>query len=230
MSKKSKILKNLRDYSPEEIASAIKAGKVSMYELSKSGNLTPLMRRKIEFALNVTPISTKQETIVPGPETENENETVSKEGDSLDYGNFPSVISLNGDFHDDNSINMMSGSSPANRISPPEKKKMFCKPFSFKGRIRRTEYWLSLFIYNIFNVFLTVSAVMVGQSTQYVPLFALAIILIIPAIWFMWSQGARRCHDLGHSGWFQLIPFYGLWMLFADSKVGDNKYGNYPKN
>ena len=58
---------------------------------------------------------------------------------------------------------------------------------------------------------------------------SLFFILAIPVIWFMIAQGAKRCHDRGNSGWYQLIPFYELWMLFADSDNGNNEYGPNPK-
>ena len=48
-------------------------------------------------------------------------------------------------------------------------------------------------------------------------------------LWFLWAQGAKRCHDRGASGWFQIIPFYVFWMLFADSNYGMNEYGANPK-
>jgi uncharacterized membrane protein YhaH (DUF805 family) len=51
----------------------------------------------------------------------------------------------------------------------------------------------------------------------------------IPMLWFLWAQGAKRCHDRGNSGWYQIIPLYGLWMLFADSDNGVNEYGENPK-
>ena len=41
MSRKNDILTNLREYSSDQIAEAINDGVVTMYELSKSGNLTP---------------------------------------------------------------------------------------------------------------------------------------------------------------------------------------------
>ena len=48
MSRKNDILTNLREYSSDQIAEAINDGVVTMYELSKSGNLTPLMGKRIE--------------------------------------------------------------------------------------------------------------------------------------------------------------------------------------
>jgi uncharacterized membrane protein YhaH (DUF805 family) len=54
-------------------------------------------------------------------------------------------------------------------------------------------------------------------------------LLMIPIYWFQFAQGAKRCHDRGNSGWYQLIPFYPFWMLFGDSDPGLNKYGMNPK-
>lgn len=108
---------------------------------------------------------------------------------------------------------------------------MFKAPFSFDGRIRRLEYGLSYLIYLVFalpfNIYLRMSENSYGgpSGTALVIFF----ILLIPFLWFMLAQGAKRCHDRGNSGWFQLIPFYGLWMLFADSENGSNEYGPNPK-
>ena len=52
----------------------------------------------------------------------------------------------------------------------------------------------------------------------------------IPLFWFLIAQGAKRCHDVNHSGWMQLIPFYGLWMLFQDGDNVTNSYGKNPKD
>lgn len=97
---------------------------------------------------------------------------------------------------------------------------MFKAPFSFNGRIRRTEFGISYIIY--FASFLTISFLSDAVGEFFV-------LLIIPIIWFLFAQGAKRCHDRGNSGWFQLIPFYNLWMLFADSDIGENEYGLNPK-
>jgi hypothetical protein len=47
---------------------------------------------------------------------------------------------------------------------------------------------------------------------------------------FCCHQYLKRCHDLGNSGWFQIIPFYGLWMIFQDGVSGVNQYGENPKD
>ncbi|MEJ1222773.1 DUF805 domain-containing protein [Sediminicola sp. 1XM1-17] len=102
---------------------------------------------------------------------------------------------------------------------------MFKDPFSFEGRIRRTEYGLSYLIYMIFYFFVMTILQLRGK-------YALLIFALcnIPLLWFMWAQGAKRCHDLGYSGWYQLIPFFNLWLLYAKGKPGSNEYGDHPKN
>lgn len=102
---------------------------------------------------------------------------------------------------------------------------MFKNPFSFKGRIRRTEYGLSFIIYLVPAIL--ISAGMEESKDTAVLLFLF--LALVPVYWFLWSQGARRCHDRGFSGWFQIIPFYVLWMLFGDGENGVNKYGPNPK-
>ncbi|WP_338358280.1 DUF805 domain-containing protein [Yeosuana marina] len=101
---------------------------------------------------------------------------------------------------------------------------MFKTPFSFNGRIRRTEYGLSYLIYIV--IYIGLSGLVAELNKNLSVLF---LIILIPLLWFMLAQGAKRCHDRGNSGWYQLIPFYGLWMLFADSDYGPNEYGNNPK-
>ncbi|WNH11527.1 DUF805 domain-containing protein [Thalassobellus suaedae] len=101
---------------------------------------------------------------------------------------------------------------------------MFKKPFSFKGRIRRTEYGLSYLIYVIIGIGVGALTSEFGQLSPFI-----LMLIWIPLYWFLLSQGAKRCHDRGNSGWYQIIPFYALWMLFADSEVGSNEYGDNPK-
>ena len=105
------------------------------------------------------------------------------------------------------------------------KKKMFEQPFSSKGRIRRTEYWLSSLVYTIYYSLLG----LIDLNNLDQKYHALFLLLCLPAVWFMIAQGAKRCHDRDNSGWYQIIPFYGLWMLFANGDQGDNRYGESPQ-
>jgi uncharacterized membrane protein YhaH (DUF805 family) len=108
----------------------------------------------------------------------------------------------------------------ANPFRAKKNKKMFRNPFSFNGRIRRTEYCLSYFIYCLWLYFTDV----IFENS----LFAW-LVFSLPALWFFLAQGTKRCHDRDNSGLFQLIPFYFLWMLFAKGDKHTNSYGEPPK-
>lgn len=107
---------------------------------------------------------------------------------------------------------------------------MFKAPFSFSGRIRRREYALSYVVYiGLIMVFGLVTEI-AGDNWDTTPTSNIVfLILFLPCWIFLLAQAVKRSHDLGNSGWFILIPFYGLWLLFADSKFGVNKYGSNPK-
>lgn len=100
---------------------------------------------------------------------------------------------------------------------------MFKSPFSFEGRIRRSEFGVSFIIYMASYAILTGA---VSSGAGGIGFFA---IIFIPLVWFLWAQGAKRCHDLGKSGFYQLIPFYALWMLFKEGQPTTNNYGDNPK-
>ncbi|UOE48395.1 DUF805 domain-containing protein [Mucilaginibacter sp. SMC90] len=100
---------------------------------------------------------------------------------------------------------------------------MFRNLFSFEGRIRRTEYGISFIIYVICYV------VVLGIMKSGTGIAGAGVLGMVPLLWFLWSQGAKRCHDLGKSGWFQIIPFYVFVLLFAEGQAGENQYGDNPK-
>lgn len=101
---------------------------------------------------------------------------------------------------------------------------MFKKPFSFKGRIRRSEFGITMII---FTVVLVIIQNIVDMSEG--PMYFL-IPVLIALLWFLLAQGAKRSHDMGDSGWYQIIPFYIFWMHLADSDHGVNRYGENPKD
>jgi uncharacterized membrane protein YhaH (DUF805 family) len=106
---------------------------------------------------------------------------------------------------------------------------MFKSPFSFNGRIRRREYAFSYLIYFALLIVFSLVSVQFAGSAADDSLGIGFFIVFIPCWIFLLAQAVKRSHDLGNSGWFVLIPFYGLWLLFADSKYGINKYGPNPK-
>lgn len=109
------------------------------------------------------------------------------------------------------------------QTTPARQQRMFSNPFSFEGRIRRMEYVIS--VVPIVSAIVIINSILESMR----PSPSVITFLYIPLYWIFWAQGAKRCHDLGNSGWFQIIPLYGLWMIFADGQPGINKYGRNPK-
>lgn len=98
----------------------------------------------------------------------------------------------------------------------------------FTGRARRKEYWMFVLFYLIFYIVLSVIDSFIG-SMILSGLFSLA--LLVPSI----SIAARRLHDTGRTGWWQLIaliPLLGtivLIVFLAQDSHDENKYGANPK-
>lgn len=103
---------------------------------------------------------------------------------------------------------------------------MFKNPFSIKGRIRRLEFGLSYIVYWLALFLLSNLTEFLFQFSEYGGLFGF--LLIVP-VWFFIAQAVKRCHDRGNSGWYVIIPFYVLILIFAEGEIGENKYGPNPK-
>jgi uncharacterized membrane protein YhaH (DUF805 family) len=109
----------------------------------------------------------------------------------------------------------------------------FKKYATFQGRASRSEFWyFYLFSYGtIALLFLLTSLSIISGNTAMI----LGIIFIV-VIFFPWiAVTARRLHDIGRSGWWQLIsgiPYVGIiggivllvwWCTEGEKKK--NKYG-----
>lgn len=92
---------------------------------------------------------------------------------------------------------------------------------TFEGRATRSAFWYYQLVNFIILVILsTISAGILGL------IYSLAV--LVPG----WAVGARRLHDTGKSGWWQLIaliPLIGIIVLIIfwvqESTIGKNKYG-----
>ena len=101
-------------------------------------------------------------------------------------------------------------------------KKCFANYVVFTGRAPRSEYWWWM-------LFVVLTMMILSRvSIDIANIFSLAVLL--PGI----AVGARRLHDMGKSGWWQLIsliPILGwlvvlYWMV--QPSEGDNAYGAAP--
>ena len=107
---------------------------------------------------------------------------------------------------------------------------MIKKLFSFKGRISRLNYGMTFLSY--FLMLFAISSfifALLGVMGLGPILLLLPLIVIILWFWVLFAQGAKRCHDFGKSGWFQIIPLYIFWMLIKSGDAGANRFGADPK-
>lgn len=100
---------------------------------------------------------------------------------------------------------------------------MFKNPFAFNGRIRRTEYGVSYILFLVLIYGFAFLADIINLSGYQI------MIILLAGYWLIFAQSAKRCHDLGKNGFYQLIPFYFLALLFSEGEKRKNKYGQDPK-
>ena len=100
----------------------------------------------------------------------------------------------------------------------------------FDGRAMRSEYWLFALINFIIGMVLYILSFIVAEVIFVYLLYGLAV--LIPGL----AVGARRLHDTGRSGWWQLVAFIPLLgvivliiMFVQPSEPSDNMYGPQPQ-
>lgn len=98
----------------------------------------------------------------------------------------------------------------------------FSNYVGFSGRAPRSAYWYWVLFVVLASIVLSVI------SEDLASIFSLAVLL--PGI----AVGARRLHDIGKTGWWQLlglIPLLGWAVLIywaVQPSEGDNSYGPAP--
>ena len=104
----------------------------------------------------------------------------------------------------------------------------FRKFLTFSGRATRSEFWwfcLSYFGFCfLIGIILTAIAPTLLEDG---PIDLISLILSIP----IWAAASRRLHDIGKSGWWQLIGLTGIALIIlivwwaTGTEQKDNKYG-----
>jgi uncharacterized membrane protein YhaH (DUF805 family) len=191
MCNKEELLKNISEYTPLEIANAIKEGLVTFSELcEKSGEgFTPLLKNQVLAILR---------------------------------DDYEENIRINDETVLDDSIQIKESSNDEEANCP---QRMFTCVFSFNGRIGRLEYTITFIAYQI--IVRTFNSYMMHNPISFEEAIGVYLTLAV-LFWITLAQGAKRCHDVGHSGWFQLVPFYFLWLIFSKGDTKKNKYGSSP--
>lgn len=111
-----------------------------------------------------------------------------------------------------------------NYVYPYKENKTITGYFSFSGRVGRTEYWTFIILGGmVCGGFLNIAIAI--QSVIYLIIFAIFVYMSL-------CMNAKRLHDIGLSGWYQLIgliPVIGqillLWRYVTPSQPFDNIYG-----
>lgn len=115
-------------------------------------------------------------------------------------------------------------------------KKCFSKYATFSGRATRREFWYFAFFELIVSTILLCMAYVFEDEGSASGILALIWMLfglatLIPSL----AVGTRRLHDIGYSGWLQLlyfVPMVGAFILivfWAKKGEGNNKYGLDPE-
>ena len=98
--------------------------------------------------------------------------------------------------------------------------------WSPEGRIRRSTYFERMLIV---LVLLEISSMVPEDFLETLSGILIYAVINLTLCGFLIIQGSKRMHDINVSGWYQLIPIYGLILAFTDGTPGDNKYGKNPK-
>lgn len=97
------------------------------------------------------------------------------------------------------------------------------KAFDYRGRTSRASYWYFLLFYFLIMIVLVLFASVLGDiGGVLVLIYSLASIVVqIPLT-------VRRMHDVGHSGWWLLVPIVPLIFSLQPTQLIKNQYGEVP--
>jgi uncharacterized membrane protein YhaH (DUF805 family) len=107
----------------------------------------------------------------------------------------------------------------------------------FEGRAQRKEYWYFVLIYLLTLIPLGIVDFLTGTMNDEIGIGFLGGVYMLLMLCPTLAVTARRLHDIGQSGWWQLlnlVPLLGfviiLYFTIQDSQPADNQYGPKPVN
>lgn len=249
---KQEILDNPAALSADQLAEAVRGGTVTLFELVRTGKLDMAARQALKEALDrpaqapepqPEPVSKPAEKPAMEPVDKPVDKPADKPASTRIYQHDPSASDKKAPWK--NPTGTPKDIKPKKAIAtktvtppvpvepekpgvyippkPPRKNRpMFRHFFTAHGRITRCEY---LWTYIIMVIYYVAMAMWATQMPRYE---VYAAICFFCYIYFIIVAGIKRCHDLGHCGWWQLIPLYFLWMFFKRGSYETNRYGLTP--
>lgn len=208
------------------IANAIVAAKIMIVVLSNDTNKSDFVKNEIRLA-----IENKLKIIVFKVEN-----IKSLEGLEFFLGLSQHINAYQGDF-DDKLEKLYTDCCELLQQVPSDfirkKQQLFSKTFSFKGRIERLEYNLSLLAYIVFVI--TWTQWTQHKSEHFVLRITvldsiLFLIVIVITNWFIFAQAVKRCHDISKSAWNIINPLFIFILPFQKGVENKNLYGPNPKS
>lgn len=104
--------------------------------------------------------------------------------------------------------------------------------FTFNGRIGRMQFlWVGL-LSTLIATLAGVGATLLIPNNKVELALSISLPLVLLSVYIGFVAGVKRCHDLNHSGWLNLLTcvpivnfFFMLYLLFAPSKFESNLVG-----
>jgi len=243
---KQEILDNPAALPAEQLAEAVRSGTVTVFELVRTGKLDTAHRLELKEALD-RPVQaeeqkpdssgTPQHVILKKTSpasvagTDRYEAPVSdrkvswKAETTSDTELKPRMPHKSGKYIETEQA-PVAGADGVYRSEEPidqiKNRPMFRHFFTPRGRITRTEYLLSYILVVPYYMLMYMWSLTI-PGYEAIPVLCLWLYIYIIAV-----AGIKRCHDLGHKGWWQLIPLYFLWMFFKCGNKEPNQYGISP--
>ena len=113
----------------------------------------------------------------------------------------------------------------------------FRRMFDFRGRARRTEYWLFVLLQlAVFVAAFVAGSNVLPKDDKFESLLGLPLLHVAVFGLPMLALQVRRLHDSDKSGWWvlvSLVPYIGLgwilWLMLQPGSWGPNRFADDPR-